>query len=47
MSDTAQIVLTRFMIGFVIDGFYWAVKKQTAATIWMIGMALLVGMVIF
>lgn len=47
MSDTAQIILTIALIGFVLDGLFWARKQNVSATIFVMGVALILGVILF
>lgn len=47
MSDTAQIAGLAFMILSVIAGWINAKAQDTAATVYCMSVALIIGMVIF
>lgn len=47
MSDTAQIFLTIIIITNVLMALFWALEDKLSMVIFNMGLALLVGMVIF
>ncbi len=47
MSDTVQIVLTIALIGFILNGLYWARKQNVSATVYVMSLALILGVMLF
>lgn len=47
MSDTAQISGIVIMVFLIANSFYWVVKKDTAATIWFMGIAIIFALMLF